>query len=948
MTHFALYVLGPPRLERDGVPVHIPRRKVMALLIYLALNPARHSRDELATLLWPDQNQSSVRAGLRRSLSELRGILGAQAFAADSETGSTVQLVSPSADGFDLWVDAVEFRNGLQVIMAHAQLPDLPLTSYLVAISGAAQLYQADFLAGFTLEDSPGFEEWQVLLAESLKSELRDALEQLALGHLKRSEAGTALGHARRWIELDPENESAHRLLMRLYVAVGQRNAALAQYELCRRLLEQELDITPCEETQQLYERIRAGEVAEIFREARPHHLPVPLTHFIGREVEIAELCDLLTRQRLVTIAGPGGVGKTRLALRVGEGALEDFEDGVFFVDLSAIRDADLVISAIAAMFKLHESAERALVDVVTEYLAPKHLLLILDNFEQVVEAGPRISSLLETALHVHALVTSRAILRLSGEQVYHLLPLPLPQLRLPLSLAKMLKNEAIQLFLAHAQQVQSDFRLSQVNIAAIAEICRRLDGLPLGIELAAARIRLFSPPVMLSELDHQLKVLIGGGRDLPTRQQTMRASIVWSYSLLSAADQLLFRRLAVFVGGCTLEAAKTVCAEDGLDVAEGIESLLDKQLLQSAEIDGDTRYNMFETIREFALECLEQSGEGPVIHRQHADYYAAWQRRYLQNLNRLETELANLRAAMRWSIDSGQAELGLAIVNHIWFWTERNTEFRYWLDGLLSSSGAKVYSRVRMGVVFTATLQAAITQDDARCQALRDEHLALAIEQGDQADQFRNPYLTGYLLSGRGDYQGAVDAFAEGLAGSTKIGDHFMVAYYCDGLGTHLLLLQEYERAEASLHTSLDSFTEMGWTFGRIETLTALGYVALEREHLRQARTWLMQAIAEAQSVGFSSGLVDCLNGMGGLALQEGDPLRAARLYGAAEEMSISVGSLSHEPPLVTLNKQHLATLRLVLDPAALQKAWQEGRQMTMPEVLAHALTSTAQPRLS
>ena len=945
MTHFALYILGPPRLERDGIPLAFPRRRMMALLVYLALNPQGHSRDELATLLWSDQGQSSARSALRRTLSELRRLLGAQTLDADPELGAVVQLVSHATEGLDFWVDATEFRRCLQEAVAETHSPGIATPEHLVTLAQVVQLYRGDLLSGFTLDDSPVFEEWQLLQTESLRSELRGALEQLAVGHLGRGELTLALRHARRWAELEPEDEAAHRTLMQIHAASGQRSAALTQYDACRRVLQQELGVDPADETQRLYECIRDDKIGEVVRFARPHYLPVPLTRLIGREVEVAELRQLLSEQRLVTLTGPGGVGKTRVAIRVGEEALVDFAAGVFFVDLAPVRDATLVIPTIATTFKLHEGGGRTLMDVLKEYLAQRHLLLILDNFEQVWQAGPQVSDLLAAAPELRALVTSRAILRLSGEHVYALSPLPVPQLRLPFSLPSIIKNEAVQLFLLRAQAVRPDLRLSQANAAAVAEICRQLDGLPLAIELAAARIRLLSPHSLLVQLGNRLRLLVGGARDLPARQQTLRASLEWSHGLLSPAEQVLFRRLAVFAGGCTQEAAEAVCAEAGLNAPDGIESLLDKQLLQSTEAEDGTRYGMLETVREFALECLEQSGESPAIHRQHADYYAAWQSRYFQDLYRLETELANLRAVMRWSIDSGQAELGLTIVNHIWFWTARNTEFRFWLDGLLGSPGAQAHSQARLMTFFIATLQAAISDDDSRCQALRDEYLALAYELGDQVHQLRSPYLTGYVLSGRRNHQGAADAFAEGLAGARKLGDRLSMAFCGIGLGISLLLLQEYDRAEASLQAALETFTEIAFVFGRIEALTALGYAALERKQPGQARTWLAQAIAEAEDIGFGSGLTDCLNGQAGIALQEGEPLRAARLYGTAEGLAIRFGSPTHEPVLRSFNERYLAALRLELDPAALQKAWQEGRRMSTPEALAYVLSGEAQP---
>jgi predicted ATPase/DNA-binding SARP family transcriptional activator len=938
MPRFALYVFGPPRLERDGVFIAISRRKTMALLVYLALNPTNHSRDTLATLLWPDCDQNGARSSLRRSLSELRSILGAHALTADLEPGSTVQLLSHSADGSDLWVDAIEFRNRLHgeaQIQPHQSQPPTSLET----MSAAVKLYQAHFLAHFTLEDSPAFEEWQLWMSESLKSDLRGAEEQLALGSLKRGEPAAALDYAQHLAELDPEDESAHRLLMRVYVALGQRNTAMAQYELCRRVLDQDLNAVPGEETRQLYESIRAGQLGDILRATRPHHLPKSLASFIGRELEIGELRELLLEQRLVTVTGPGGVGKTRLALRVGEGALEDFEDGVYFVDLSAVRDANLVISAIAAIFKLRESTGRMVADVLVEYLVARHLLLILDNFEQVAEAGPEINALLEAAPSVHALVTSRAILRLEGEYVYHLSPLPLPHLRLPLTLASILRNESIRLFLVHAQKVQPEFRLSHENVAAIAEICRKLDGLPLAIELAAARVRLYSPPEMLAQLDHRLKVLVGGGHDLPSRQQTMRASIAWSYGLLSDSDQLLFRRLAVFVGGCTLDAAEVVCAESGLDVAQGVESLLDKQLLQSAEVEGSVRYTMFETIREFALECLEGRGESVPIHRKYADYYADLRTRYPQELNRLEPELDNLRAVLRWSIESGQVEPASILIDHAWFWMRSAVEYRHWIDALLYSPGAQGHSQARLRILYAGFYQAFHTKDQARSQVFLDEYAVLVVKVGTEDDRISTRYMLALVCIGKQDYQAAVNIMTNGLNAARTFGNTYQVAWFQSGLASALLLLGRIDLAKKAMLEALAIFRTLEFRFGIGGMLNNLGFIALEQKNLPEAENRFKQAFEEIQTVKYTSGLPDCLYGLAGTAMLQGNLPRSARLFGAAQGLAETFGAPTHEPALLAIIERNLAALRLRMEPAALQKAWQEGQQMTLQQALAFAL---------
>jgi tetratricopeptide (TPR) repeat protein len=353
----------------------------------------------------------------------------------------------------------------------------------------------------------------------------------------------------------------------------------------------------------------------------------------------------------------------------------------------------------------------------------------------------------------------------------------------------------------------------------------------------------------------------------------------------------------------------------------------------------------MFETIREYALGCLGISGESHVICRRHADYYADWQDCHYQDLNRLEVELGNLRAAMRWSLASSHAEPGLRIAHHLWFWSTRNAEWRYWLDELLGSPGAQGLTKARVALVFVAALQALMQGDYARCQARHDEHQALAVALDDPAEQSASRYLSGYLCLSKRDYEGAARVFAEGLAWETQAGSPFMIAMFENGLGNNWLLLRENDRAEAALQRALEGFSSIGFQFGATETLTSLGYVALEKQEYGRARELLAQAIEGAVAIGFHPGLPDCLRGLAGVAVQQGASTRAARLYGAAQELAQRFGAASHEPPLLVISGRHLTVLRQMLAPTDLECAWREGRQMSLDEALAYGLETTLKP---
>src|SRR6266852_4875421 len=404
--------------------------------------------------------------------------------------------------------------------------------------------------------------------------------------------------------------------------------------------------------------------------------LPAPLTPLVGREQEIAAVCALLWRPevRLVTLTGTGGVGKTRLALGVAAAVNADFADGICFVALAPLIDPGLVLSTIAQALGVQEQGSRPLLEGLQDHLREKQLLLLLDNFEQVVSAAPVVAELLVAAPRLRVLMTSRTSLHLSGEHEFAVPPLSLPDLRDLPPLDRLTQYGAIRLFIERAQAVKSDFALTKENAAAIAAICHQVDGLPLAIELAAGRSKLFSPQALLPRLRNRLKLLVGGAQDLPLRQQTLRGTIAWSYDLLDQAEKILFRRLAVFVGGCTLEAAEAVCHPDRDlegDVLDAVERLVDKSLLrQEAQADGEPRLLMLETIREYALERLAASGETEATRRRHADYYLALAEQaepllageqQVPWLNRLEQEHENLRAALTWVFqEAGGADLHL------------------------------------------------------------------------------------------------------------------------------------------------------------------------------------------------------------------------------------------------------------------------------------------------
>ena len=434
----------------------------------------------------------------------------------------------------------------------------------------------------------------------------------------------------------------------------------------------------------------------------------MPLTPLIGREAERAALCDLVCRAdvRLVTLLGPPGIGKTRLGVQVATDLQEAFAAGVWFVPLAPLREAPLVIPAMARALDVHEVGGQSLLGTLVSALQDKQLLLVLDNFEQVVAAAPDIAQVLEHAPGLTLLVTSRAALRVTGEHVWTVPPLALPDLcQLP-SLDELLASPAVQLFVQRAQAVHPTFALTEATAPAVAEICVRLEGVPLALELAAARSRVLSPQAVLARLDQRLGLLTGGAVNAPERQQSLRAAIAWSYELLPPEAQALFRRLGVFVGGCTLAAVAAVCQDEATRSGSGevplldhLATLVDQSLLQpTSSAEGEPRFTMLETLRAYALEQLDAAGETALVRQRHATYYvhlaehaaphlwgpdqAAW-------MERLEAEHDNLRAVLAWSrTPVGEAALGLrlaAALHEFWYWGGYISEGRAWLEGVLA-----------------------------------------------------------------------------------------------------------------------------------------------------------------------------------------------------------------------------------------------------------------------
>jgi len=642
--------------------------------------------------------------------------------------------------------------------------------------------------------------------------------------------------------------------------------------------------------------------------DTHPNNLPIEPTTFIGREKEVVTLCNLVRRPevRLLTLTGPGGVGKTRLGLQAAANLCELFADGVFVVPLAPVSDPEQVVPAIAQTLSIGETGDQPLFAIVKSVLKEKHLLLLLDNFEQVSDAAFQIADLLAACPRLKVLVTSRVGLHVRAEREFAVPPLALPNLkRLPDPLA-LSQYEAVALFIERAQVASPDFQVTNANAPAVAAVCARLDGLPLAIELAAARIRHFSPQTLLSRLEQGLSILSGGARDLPARQQTLRATIAWSYELLSSEEQQLFRRFAIFVDGCTWKPAELVCAAAGglkEDILEGLASLVDKSLLRQEErAEGETRFWMLQVLREFGLEYLASTGELEATCTAHALYYLKRAEEAEPHLRgtepggwfaRLEQEHENLRAALSWLLERAAmragsegekewAELAMRLCGALyWFWNIHGyyREGRNFLERALAVR-ERVAAHVQVKVLYAAT-ELAITQDDfERAEALCRESVTLSRELGDTTGKATALFQLGFIAWARCRYTEACAQLEAAVALFQELGDTWSRARSLAYLARVFSAQGNYGRARALAEESLELSRALG-NKGRIAiALCELARVRfLAQDDFAHAQALAEQSLAFFRELGDTQYIAVLLSLLGEMCLIQGEQTQAHEL---------------------------------------------------------------------
>jgi len=735
------------------------------------------------------------------------------------------------------------------------------------------------------------------------------------------------------------------------------------------------------------------------------NNLPIQLSSFIGRERAMAELKSLLSTTRLLTLTGAGGSGKTRLALQVATNLLVEFEHGVWWVELAALTDPTLVTQQVASSLGLSEQSGRPLINTLSDALQPRKLLLVLDNCEHLIAACAHlVETLLHSCANLRILTTSREAFNIAGETIWPVPPLDVPDAYHLPPIEGLVKYESVHLFVEREKSVLPAFRLTQENVPALTQICRRLDGLPLAIELAAARVKILSVEQIATRLDDSYRLLAGGSRTAFPRQQTLHATIDWSYNLLSEKECILFRRLSVFRGGFSLEAAEVICADNRIEqheVLDLLSRLVDKSLVVMEEKSGEARYRLLETIRQYAQDKLQEFGEAANLRRNHRDWYVGLAERAESEIpgarqgiwfDRLEVVHDNLRAALGWSLESGEAEKAARISVALWrFWLVRGymSEGRRWLERALAGESEQTSVRAR---ALHAAGELARHQDDYhRAKTLLEESLDVCREFADRQGAGYALYSLGLLAHNEGDYEGAVTFFEESLqlfrevedrcitlalaslgltvlylgnyerasvlweeslAISLEQGDPLSIASALTNLGISVLARGDDERAKLLCEESLAMRRKLGYKGACAHTLIILGRIAMRQGDFERATACYQESLILRQETGEKEGIATAVEGLAAVAVMQGQPMRAARLYGLAESLRNILGA-----PLTPIDRsyyeQTVAAIRAQLDEPTFLKAWTEGRTMTLEEAIAAAkqmkvrehLTPTASP---
>src|SRR5579884_857252 len=889
-SNLEIWLFGPLNLRVNGTSVtRSCMRKARHLLALLALRTGHEvERAWLAGTLWPESAERQAHSNLREVLHHLRQVLAEE----------SPRLLSPT-------------RRTLCLELTEAQVDVLAFDAAIrrgdsVSLERAVALYR-----GPLLEDC--LEEWVLLERQQREQAYLQAREQLAEAALQAGDAAGAGVHLRSVIGVDPLREGAQRGLMQALADGGDYAAAVQVYRQLRLLLHRELHTEPDPQTTALFEQLRARAryQAQVVRSTpvptaptapAPIRLPKPVSGLIGREQEIEEVSASLSAVRLLTLTGAGGVGKTRLAIATAEAVADDYPDGVCFVDLAPLSDPALIPHSVASVLEVREEPGRALLETLSGALRSKALLLVLDNCEHLLEGCiPLVAALLQSGKRLKILTTSRQSLGITGELVWRVPSLSVPPVHATPIVEKepvgvWLEYAAVQLFVARAQLIAPAFRLSQANAGSVVQICQQLDGIPLALELAAARLLAMSVEQIASRLSDRFGLLRGGSRaDLP-RQQTLQAMLDWSYELLTQKERLLLGRLSVFASGWALEAAESVCADEQVEAFEVLDllvSLVDKSLVIAEERAGRSRYHLLETIRAYGRERLLEREEETRWCARHLAYFLALAEEAEPHLTgplqaewmeRLKAEQDNLRAALRWSEhDKESGEAGLRLAGALWrFWGIHGnwSEGREHLRTALSQDDLPPGSPARAKALNGAGNLAEHQGDYAEARALHEQSLAISQELGDKRGIASSLNNLGLVAQWQGDYAAARTLYEQSLAIDRDMGDQWGIACALNNLGNVAREQGDDATARTLYEDSLAIRRELGDKGCIAISLHCIGYVAWRQGDYTTAQTLHEDSLAIRRELGDKSGIAVSLHCLGLVAKERGDYRLARALF--------------------------------------------------------------------
>lgn len=940
-------LLGQFEVKLGGKPAAIPSRPAQALFAYLILNAnAAHRREQLAGLLWPDTSDENARSNLRHALWRIRKAI---------ETKQTYLITDDLSIRFDpdsqYWLDA---RAIDRVAGIETTADDL--------IEALAN-YRGELLPGF-------YDEWITLERERLQAMFERKMEQLLDRLIAAQRWSETLEWGEKWIAFGQTPEPAYRAMMQAHAALGNMAKVAATFERCMQALRTDLGVEPSEQTRALYESVKSSKqmlkaalsVSSVKGSAS--NIPVPLTSFVGRELELKEIAKSLSASRLLTLTGSGGVGKTRLAIQVAAELVSTFEDGVGWVELASLTDASLVAQAVATVLGMPEILNQPLSETLAHDLRAKQLLLVLDNCEHLINACAQlVEYLLSQCPLLKIFATSREPLGIMGEYVFQVPTLSLPESQSAASPEILMKYEGVRLFVDRALSVKPDFILNAQNAVFVTRVCQQLDGIPLAIELAAARIKLLSVEEIARRLNDRFDLLTSGNRTALPRQRTLRATIDWSYDLLTEPEQILFRRLSVFAGGFTLKAAEEVCAIQAIDktqVLELLAHLLDKSLViahqnQSGE---ETRYLLLKTIREYAHEKMIQANEEDAVCDSHLLFFkelaeeaeSMWYGQQVTWFKKLDAEIDNFRAAIVWSMNDSDAKVtervqsGLLTAGALALFFEsriRREAFEL-LKRILSNPKAKALTIAHAKALNAVGFLAWSLGNLDEAATMLNEALTTGRVLGDKLTSALALVYLGAVADFQGDYVTAQGFLEEGLALSTELD---FAGKQIRGMGLGFLgdisfRYGDYPSAQKLYAEGIKLFRELQNKNMLTYSIRRMGYMALRQSDHATANSLFKECLQLNQELGHQLGMTACIAALAAALVAHGEIVYAAKLFGSVEA---SLNTL--KASLFAIDQieyeSNLAAARAQLDDANFEAAWAEGLSMTLDQAIEFALAN-------